>query len=85
MLSRLMTIARRAGAIGVCLWAWLSGKKTVLAAIYWALFTNAWPPFWKDVLGAQQPPEPWNWILNTIGIVLTVVGLGHKVFKRKTE
>jgi hypothetical protein len=59
------------------IWAWFNGKKTILATCYWALsayIVVIWFP-------AGLPPVPQKIDL-TIGTLLTLAGLGHKVVKK---
>jgi len=55
----------------------LDGWKTAIAAIYWPVVTQIVPIWFPNGL----PPEGTK-IVNTIGIALTIIGVGHKWYKK---
>jgi hypothetical protein len=60
----------------VKLWKMIDGWKTVAAAIYWPVYTQI-VPIWFP----QEMPDTWNKTAVTLGIVLTIAGVGHKWWK----
>jgi hypothetical protein len=57
--------------------ALLDGWKTALAAIYWPVYTQIVPIWFPAGL-----PDTANKTAVTIGIALTIVGVGHKWYKK---
>lgn len=58
-------------------WKWLSGKKTIIATFYNSV---TWPAIM--VIAENTPP---NWLVKVnivVGLILTFVGLGHKIIKK---
>lgn len=58
------------------LWKALDGWKTAIAAVYWPLIDMVLPIWFP----AGEPPMMHRIVL-TIGVVLTVAGVGHKAWK----
>lgn len=60
-------------------WKWLNGKKTIIASIYWEFMAAIIVVWFPNGL-----PGIYNKVYLSIGIILTSVGLGHKVTKNVT-
>ena len=60
-------------------WAWLSGKKTTIAAIYWSVVMPSLAIWYTDGV----PPDV-NKVVSIIGLMLTAAGLGHKLQKAQS-
>ena len=60
------------------LWKSLNGWKTAIAAVYWPL-SEMVLPIWFPA----GEPAMIHKILLTVGVALTVVGVGHKAWKAK--
>jgi hypothetical protein len=58
------------------IWNWLDGKKTKLAAAYWAI---AIPSIY--ILYPNGAPDALNKTIGIIGIILSASGLGHGIVK----
>lgn len=58
-------------------WAWLSGKKTTIAGIYWAIVIPALAYVYKG-----NTPQNIDNAVYIVGLVLTYVGLGHAAIKQ---
>jgi hypothetical protein len=58
------------------LWDALSGWKSAIAAIYWPIVTQILPIWFP-----QGVPDNINKIIVTLGIMLTIAGVGHKAWK----
>ena len=58
----------------------INGWKTAAAALYWPIYTQI-VPIWFP----QGLPEQWNKTAVTIGIFLTIAGVGHKWYKKTHE
>jgi hypothetical protein len=59
------------------LWNAINGWKTVAAAIYWPVMEQI-VPIWFPNGG----PPLMHKILVTLGIILTMLGVGHKFYKQ---
>jgi hypothetical protein len=59
------------------LWKLLDGWKTAIAAAYWPVYTQIIPIWWPEGL----PPDA-NKVFLTIGIALSILGVGHKWYKK---
>lgn len=59
------------------LWKRLNGWKSAIAAVYWPVVYQIVPIWWPNGL-----PETANKVVMTVGIALTIVGVGHKWYKR---
>jgi hypothetical protein len=64
----------------VKMWDFLNGKKLIIASLFWVA-KDTIVPIWAN----DQTPQYVGKILTTIGILLTSVGLGHKLSKRMGE
>ena len=58
------------------IWKYLNGKKTIIAATYWTVVEPSIVTIWPD--GA---PKSVIVITTIIGIVFSILGLGHKSVK----
>lgn len=58
-------------------WNWLNGKKTALAAAYWALTAT---PIINELFDGEPPESVVKWV-KVAGWLLTALGLGHKAAK----
>lgn len=57
-------------------WNYIDGKKTSFAAAYWLLSSSIVPIWFPD-----GTPGVTGKVITTVGIILTSVGLGHKIVK----
>jgi peptidoglycan-associated lipoprotein len=64
----------------VTIWKWLSGKKLIIAGLYWSVLIPALQIFYPD--GTPKDVQKW---VGLIGFVLTFMGLGHKATKGIAE
>ena len=58
------------------LWKSIDGWKTAIAAVYWPLMEQILPLWFPN-----GEPADLHRVLVTIGIVLTMAGVGHKFYK----
>ena len=59
---------------------WFNGKKTTIAAMYWMVIVPALPM----IFDGNVPNEVDKWV-KISGMMLTVLGVGHKAIKRKWD
>jgi len=64
----------------VCLWAWLDGKKTNIAVIYWSVLMPSLAVWYPDGV-----PSDINKVVAIIGVMLSAAGLGHKIQKASVQ
>jgi hypothetical protein len=62
------------------LWKLIDGKKTAFAAVFWGIRDLILPIWFPDGLTGMP-----NKITLTIGAALTIIGLGHKWYKKNHE
>jgi len=62
------------------LWTWFSGKKTVIASIYWGVVMPALAVWYPEGV-----PVEVNKPVVIIGLALTAAGAGHKAYKKISE
>lgn len=55
----------------------LNGWKTAIAAVYWPVIYQIAPIWYPDGI-----PATVNKVIMTIGILLTIFGVGHKWYKK---
>ena len=67
---------RMEGAMGE-FWKMMNGWKTALAAAYWPIYTQIVPIWFPEGLPANA-----NKTCVTIGILLSILGVGHKWYKK---
>lgn len=58
-------------------WKMLNGWKTAIAAAYWPIYTQIVPIWFPNGL-----PETANKVFITLGIVMSILGVGHKWYKK---
>jgi hypothetical protein len=57
------------------IWAFLDGKKTIIACIYWSFMLPA-----LNIIYPNGIPGNLNKITLLTGLILSALGLGHKAF-----
>jgi hypothetical protein len=62
------------------IWQWLDGKKTIIACTYWTILVPALPQFYPNGI-----PSKINTTFIIIGLIMSVLGLGHKVVYNLTS
>lgn len=62
------------------LWAWLDGKKRIIALTYWTVMTPCLPILWPAGI-----PGTVNKVYLITGIILSAIGLGNAAIKSYQE